>query len=170
MEELKMAREETERTRKDVGAVDLKPGEVEGMQEDEGGEGIGSGVKAGKSRAMEKRKRELEDRRRMVDAKRRKVKLVGAEEEGQSTSSVPTFKAGHEDLEAPGPMFETVPTPTAASSDPFAALETQATSADKKGKGKRKERAANDPQHAADDFLAQLEREMLGGHGTGKGK
>ena len=168
MEELKMAREETERTRKDVGAVDLKPGEVEGMQEDEEGGGVGSGAKAGKSRAMEKRKRELEDRRKMVDAKRRKVKSVGAEEEGQSTASVPTFKASHEDLQAPAPMFETES--TAASLDPFAALETQANLVDKKGKGKRNEKVANDPQHAADHFLAQLEREMLGGHSTGKGR
>jgi len=167
MEELKMAREETEWTRKDVGAVDLKPGEVEGMQEEEG---IWSGAKAGKSRAMEKRKRELEDRRRMVDAKRRKVKPVGAEEESQSTASVPIFNAGHQDFKAPAPMFETVPPSTAVSLDPFAALETQAISVDKKGKGKTKERVANDPQLAADDFLAQLEKEMLGGHSTGKGK
>jgi hypothetical protein len=29
-------------------------------------------------------------------------------------------------------------------------------------KGKRKEKNVNDPQHAADHFLAQLEEEMLG--------
>ena len=39
MDELKSAREETERTRKDVGAIDLRPGEVEGMGEDKDGEG-----------------------------------------------------------------------------------------------------------------------------------
>ena len=33
MEELRQAREETERTRQELGAVDLKAGELEGMQE-----------------------------------------------------------------------------------------------------------------------------------------
>ena len=55
MEELKMAREETEKTRQETGAVDVRPGEVEGMK-DVSGNGGTVGVK---SRAMEKRKREL---------------------------------------------------------------------------------------------------------------
>ena len=61
MEGLKNAREETGKTRAELGAVDLRPGEVEGMN-----------VGSGKSAALEKRKRDLEERRKLVDAKRRK--------------------------------------------------------------------------------------------------
>jgi hypothetical protein len=66
MEELRSARQETTKVRQETGAVDLLPGEVEGMQEEGGTAGV-------KSRAMEKRKRQLEERRRLVDAKRRKL-------------------------------------------------------------------------------------------------
>jgi hypothetical protein len=168
MEELKSAREETERMRKDVGAVDVRPGEEEGMQS--GGQAEGTGQAVGKSRAMEKRKRELEERRRMVDSKRRKVKASGGKEGGQSTASLPKFKAGDSKSEAAVSIFEAVP--ALASTDPFAALEDQAHSADKKSKrkGKGKEKVVNDPRHVADDFLAQLEREMLGGGGGGDSK
>ncbi len=55
MEELRQARHETEMTRQELGAVDLKAGEVEGMQE---------APNALRSRAIEKRKRELEERRK----------------------------------------------------------------------------------------------------------
>lgn len=64
MEELRQARTETEMTRQELGAVDLKAGEVEGMQD---------APNALRSRAIEKRKRELEERRRLVEAKRRKL-------------------------------------------------------------------------------------------------
>jgi hypothetical protein len=64
MAELKAARTETETIRQELGAVDLKPGEVEGMQADTGM----------KSRAMEKRKRDIEERRQLIEAKRRKLK------------------------------------------------------------------------------------------------
>lgn len=64
MEELKDVREETERTRKETGAIDVLPGEVEGMQET-----------AAKSRAMEKRKREIEERRKVLEEKRKKLKM-----------------------------------------------------------------------------------------------
>ncbi|KAJ7650324.1 hypothetical protein FB45DRAFT_819514 [Roridomyces roridus] len=67
MEELKASRDETERTRRDTGAVDVLPGESEGMQD------RSSAVSSGPSRAMEKRKRELEERRKAVDAKRQKL-------------------------------------------------------------------------------------------------
>ncbi|KAI0064787.1 hypothetical protein BV25DRAFT_1869048 [Artomyces pyxidatus] len=69
MDELRSAREETEKKRQETGAADVKPGEVEGMQE--GGGEL-------RSRAQEKRKRELEERRKLVDAKRKKVKGAGA--------------------------------------------------------------------------------------------
>ena len=61
MEELKNAREETGKTRAELGAVDLRPGEIEGMN-----------AETGKSAVLEKRKRDLEERRKLVDAKRRK--------------------------------------------------------------------------------------------------
>src|SRR6266403_12223 len=64
MEELRQARQETEVTRQEIGAVDLKAGELEGMQE---------APNAFRSRAIEKRKRELEERRKLVEAKRRKL-------------------------------------------------------------------------------------------------
>ena len=64
MEELQQTRIETEKTRQELGAVDLKAGEVEGMQD---------APNALRSRAIEKRKRELEERRKLVEAKRRKL-------------------------------------------------------------------------------------------------
>ena len=67
MEELKSAREETGKTRAEFGAVDLRPGEVEGMNVD-----AGAGGSTGRSAALEKRKRDLEERRKLVNAKRRK--------------------------------------------------------------------------------------------------
>src|ERR1700730_13872286 len=48
LEELMSARQETERTRQETGAVNVKPGEIEGMRED-----LSVGAR---SRAMEKRK------------------------------------------------------------------------------------------------------------------
>lgn len=64
MAELKSARDETEAKRREMGAVDLKPGQVEGMQAPT------------KNKALEKRKRGLEERRRLVDAKRKKTATV----------------------------------------------------------------------------------------------
>ncbi|KAJ6513328.1 hypothetical protein C8R45DRAFT_812987 [Mycena sanguinolenta] len=109
MEELKSARVETEMTRKETGAQDVHPGEIEGMQD--------SGS-SGKSRAMEKRKRELEERRKMLDAKRRK--LTG--KEGGSTTAEPEPLTA-----APEPAS------IAVADDPFAALEVAS-----KTKGKAK--------------------------------
>jgi Domain of unknown function (DUF4078) len=64
MEELRQVRNETEMTRQELGAVDLKAGEAEGMQD---------APNALRNRAVEKRKRELEERRKLVEAKRRKL-------------------------------------------------------------------------------------------------
>lgn len=153
MEELREAREETERVRREGGAFDLRAGEVEGMR----GGGEGDGVGAGKSRAMEKRKREMEERRKMLDAKRRKV-IKG---DDTSSESVPTFEA-----RAGG---ETIPAPTPA--DPFAALETKSKTKTKfEGKGKGKGKAVGPDADAADadDFLAELEKEMFSGSGKGR--
>ena len=89
MEELKNARQETGKTRANFGAVDLRPGEVEGMQVGSGVGGSGGGSTS-KSTALEKRKRDLEERRKLVDAKRRKK--VGSQPtvKPPSDSSLPT--------------------------------------------------------------------------------
>lgn len=68
MDGLRQARQETEKTRQELGAVDLKPGEAEGMQD---------APNALRSRAIEKRRRELEERRKAVEAKRRKLQTGG---------------------------------------------------------------------------------------------
>lgn len=145
MEELKKAREETGKTREELGAVDVRPGEVEGMIQ--GGEGAGEQLK--KSRAMEKRKRELEERRKMLDAKRRK-KIHG--DEPASTSIKP------EEQSPTIPTSTPKKSATAQTLDPFATLEAQAlpSKSDVKGKNKMKE-------NPADEFLAALERDILGG-------
>jgi len=116
MDELKNAREETGKTRAEFGAVNLRPGEVEGMQVDNEGGGGSS-----KSAALEKRKRDLEERRKLVDAKRRK-------------------KIGNP------PVVEPSNRTTVRAAEP----ESVKT-------------AAPNP---ADDFLAQLEREIMSGTGT----
>ncbi|KAK7044236.1 hypothetical protein VNI00_007958 [Paramarasmius palmivorus] len=136
-ERLRMARMETEKARAESGAVNVKPGEVEGMVE--GVEGIRA------SKAMEKRKRDIEERRKMLDAKRRK--LIGTEEVSRAIPertnaihSTPVFVAKVDD-------------------DPFAALEasTSKETARKEPTGK--------PVSDADAFLANLEHEMLNKRG-----
>jgi hypothetical protein len=89
MEELKTHREETGKTRVDFGAVDLKPGEVEGMHIGGGVDGAG-GSGTSKSAAFEKRKRDLEERRKLVDAKRRKKIGDPPVIEPHPTPSLPT--------------------------------------------------------------------------------
>ena len=112
MEELKNAREETGKTRAELGAVDLRPGEVEGMN-----------VETGKSAALEKRKRDLEERRKLVDAKRRKKIGSPPVVETSETKSVPQ-------------AVDRPPNP-----EPVKAV----------------------TQDPADDFLAQLERDLMSG-------
>lgn len=84
MEGLKTAREDTGRNRAEFGAVDLKPGEAEGMHAGEAGRSDGGDT--GRNPALEKRKRDLEERRKLVDAKRRK-KVGDAPAASTSTSS-----------------------------------------------------------------------------------
>ncbi|KAG1870594.1 hypothetical protein DFJ58DRAFT_837343 [Suillus subalutaceus] len=143
MEELRSARMETEKTRQDTGAVDLKPGEVEGMRDDSTGAGVS------RSRAMEKRKRDIEERRKILDAKRRKVK-------GDETPAGRGFEPD---------TSQTVTLEVQDTSEPFAALERQVTDASDRPNRKGKQKGTNDsePKTEADDFLAQLEREILGG-------
>jgi hypothetical protein len=119
MEELRQARNETEMTRQELGAVDLKAGEVEGMQQE--------ASNAQRNRAVEKRKRELEERRKLVEAKRRKLlngnnpPAVAATQPpatGSAPSSEPTVAVPAKTMAAPNPNA----TPTAAD-DFLAALE-----------------------------------------------
>lgn len=142
MEELKAARGETEKTRQDMGAEDVKVGEVEGMRAGEGEGGGGDDGKEKRSRAMEKRKRELEERRRKVDEKRRKIGKGPAEMSAaeQSSASTPAIIP---------PILST----SNASVDPFTALEASA----------RQLPSLPKERTNADDFLAALEREMLAG-------
>lgn len=163
MEELKAARGETERTRQELGAVDVKPGEVEGMVL---GTGTGAGevegakneVAGAKSRAMEKRKRELEERRKLVDAKRRKVtKGSSNSQSSDAPASAPT-------------LVQVDGSARAMPSDPFAALEGQAVS--RRGKANQAEPdrvSASSTITAADDFLASLEKDMTSQMGKRNG-
>lgn len=131
MEELKAARDETEKSRKESGAVDVLPGEVEGMQE-----------KSTKSRAMEKRKREIEERRKLLEEKRKKPKTAHAE-----------------GLKDPSPIPRTAVDqlkPKAAEVDPFSVLETTTTP-----KPTTKLATKTDNHNDADVFLAQLQHEFL---------
>lgn len=144
MEELRKVREDTEKTRAESGAVDLLPGEVEGMHSQGGASGpeIPS-----KSRAMEKRKREIEERRKLLDAKRRK-KDPGAA----------TIDVGSSLSPASVPSTSLTPLPVTSTpqvNDPFAALEAQSL--------KSSENRRNKSTNAADDFLASLEHDMMRG-------
>jgi len=123
MEGLKNAREETGKTRADFGAVDLRPGEVEGMQVGSGTGGSGGGG-TGKSTALEKRRRDLEERRKLVDAKRRKKVGSPPAARPPSDSSLPTTDSQGERPSRPQSAGAVVSNP-------------------------------------ADDFLAQLERDIM---------
>lgn len=142
MEELRSARMETEKTRQDAGAVDLKPGEVEGMRDDSTTPG------ALRSRAMEKRKRDIEERRRILDAKRRKVK--GDETPAGRGSEPDTSEAATLEVQDISGLF--------------AAPKRQVTDASDRPDRKGKQKGTNDsvPKTEADEFLAQLEREISG--------
>jgi len=97
MEGLRQAREATERTRQELGAVDLKAGELEGMQEP---------PNALRSRALEKRRRELEERRKAVEAKRRKLQIEDSASAAATQSPAPPS--------APSETSTVVPTNSAA--------------------------------------------------------
>lgn len=77
MEELRSVREETAKSRQNAGAVNIRPGDVEGMQ-----------AEGSKSMALEKRKREIEERRKLLDAKRRRK--MGGNDEGKGESDPPS--------------------------------------------------------------------------------
>jgi hypothetical protein len=129
MEEFKTAREETGKTRAEFGAVDLRPGEVEGLVADGASGSSGGGMS--KSAALEKRKRDLEERRKLVDAKRRK-KVGGP------------------------PVVEPSPNPSPAITESQATTQAAVQSL----KPAPVEPVVPNP---ADDFLAQLERDIMSG-------
>ncbi|KAH0832948.1 hypothetical protein J3R83DRAFT_11920 [Lanmaoa asiatica] len=135
MEELRAAREETKKTRDDLGAMDTRPGEVEGMRAESG---------QTTSRALEKRKREIEQRRALLEAKRRKTKVVpeGDGVTGQASSSV-------------------TPPVTSVANDPFAALEKRADMSTSRTPEVSETRSTKGGYSEADAFLAQLEQDML---------
>jgi len=129
MAELKAAREETEQTRQDLGAEDVRAGEVEGMRAGEGGRKV-------VSKAMEKRRRDLEERKRKIEEA--KAKKKGGL--GQPAEELASAKAS--------------PLPTvSASLDPFATLEARSQHPPRSQTSKQSTNA--------DDFLANLEKEML---------
>ena len=148
MEELKASREETERVRRGTGALDLKPGEVEGMHEVDAPGSTGT-----KSRAMEKRKRELEERRKLIETKRRKV---------DGGADMPaTNMMGSFTVPGPSTTAASLPVPN----DPFAALEAQSSASKAKDSGKAGTTTLPDayaaPVLEADAFLSQLEEVFL---------
>lgn len=167
MEELKASREETGRIRAELGAEDIRAGEVEGMKD------IGSSTGAVKSRAMEKRKRELEERRKLLESKRRKIR---PDRESTPTSATNSNIAlpndlGPQDLATkdskplkPSPLeSQSIPQPSTSTIvnktvDPFAALEAQTVPSTRQNQKK----GPAVPENEADCFLAQLESEFLG--------
>lgn len=136
MEELRAAREDTKKTREDLGATDIRPGEVEGMRQESG---------QSTSRALEKRKREIEERRALLEAKRKKTKVAperdGNGVPGQASSSM-----------TPAPV-------TFVASDPFAALEKNASPS--RTPEISETHSTKGAYSDADAFLAQLEQDML---------
>lgn len=169
MEELKQARDETAKTREDMGAVDVAPGEVEGMIAPIEAQGAGPA----RSRALEKRKREIEERRKLLDAKRRK-------KDPASSVATPQQEATPRPASSPSPGPPPPPPPTTHAKsrersptpeytvaympplegvvDSFAALEAQTMP--KKSKGKQMAVAA---PMSADAFLASLEADIMKG-------
>ena len=150
MEELRMAREETEKTRHETGAVDVRPGEIEGMRLDPGG--VGASIV--RSRAMEKRKREIEERRKMIDAKRRKVKGDAGEMSNPAPPSGSGLSTSKSQTAAGGVAIPSPPRPAA---DPSAGLQAKSTLIREKGNVNVKATPASE----ADSFLAQLEQDFL---------
>ncbi|KIL64469.1 hypothetical protein M378DRAFT_11472 [Amanita muscaria Koide BX008] len=139
MEEFKATRDETTISRQEAGAVDLKPGEVEGMRSGE----------VAKSRAMEKRKREIEERRALIEAKRKKVKVEGSAEP-KPPSETPAA--------APAPTQREQQSSFVA--DPFAALEAETPPQAPQKKGKEKGKGKGKSTEV-DSFLAQLGKDLL---------
>lgn len=134
MEELRAAREETKKTREDTGAMDIRPGEVEGMRETSG---------PSVSRAVEKRKREIEERRALLEAKRKKTKVTPEENGAKSSEAMPPV------------------TFVATANDPLLTLEKKAAASTSRTPETSETHPTTSGYSEADAFLAQLEQDML---------
>ncbi|PPR05748.1 hypothetical protein CVT24_006687 [Panaeolus cyanescens] len=175
MNQLNAAREETARTREELGAEDVRPGDIEGMRE------RGTALSNSQSKAIEKRKRDIEERRKMIEAKRRKLGS-GTEEETANIhpdkATLPQNRTANVSKASSRLIASEENTTTSQNNpDPFAALETRSFS-NLPSEASGKKSAAVDPfasldiQQApkssntqpleADRFLAELEREFIG--------
>lgn len=158
MDEFQKARDETEKMRQETGAVNVSPGDVEGMI---ARPAVADGVP--KSKALEKRRRDIEERRKQIDAKRRK-KNTDASSHGPTPVPRPSSSPSPhlQDPVVPQQSSSAPTGPKSASSsvaalDPFALLESQLMASDK-GKGK-----AVSSLNSADAFLANLEQDIMNG-------
>jgi len=135
LDELKHKRDETIRTRQELGAVDVPVA----LEPDMGG-GPTEPVEPTKpiqSRAMEKRKRDIEARKQAIEAKRRKreeaLSMVNTEANDEEMGPIPVVVA-EDAVEAINQESQHTVPPTSSKALPLS---------------------------AADDFLANLERDMV---------
>lgn len=171
MEELLNTRKETMEVRKDTGAMDLKPGEAQGLKVE------GSGGKV-QTAAMAKRKKELEERRNIIQMKRRKVTGDVAEsaatQSNPSSSSrpaaqLPALSSSSGSAPDRGHTNDPFATLEAAPPDPFAALEATSKKADPFAAVERtstrppKSRWDKRPAPDVDSFLADVEKDLVSG-------
>lgn len=136
--ELKSNHIDVQAIRAQTGAVDVRPGEVEGMRAPESSLDNRS--------ALEKRKRELEERKKMVDAKRKKTMgNVGS----QPVANFAKSAAGHV------PEINHNSLSSAAPVDPFALVEAATFS--------MPSLKTTSSLHDADEFLAEMHNTLLPG-------
>ncbi|KAH8832026.1 hypothetical protein DL96DRAFT_1589766 [Flagelloscypha sp. PMI_526] len=135
MEELANARKETQEARQESGAVNVMPGEVEGMRAE-----TRAPMTAG-----EKRKRKLEERRQLVAAAKK-----------QKRQPEPDSRP-RPDTPPPRPS----PTATPFGHDPFAAVESRSHTSSYPTSPPPNPPTSSSTSTAADDFLASLERDIL---------
>ncbi|KAK7454662.1 hypothetical protein VKT23_011415 [Stygiomarasmius scandens] len=133
MEELRSERMKTKDIRRETGAIDIRPGEVEGMRE-------GESVKKGTKRWNTDR----EARKEMLAAKRRKMQ--GIEDANPSSSKSDQAESAICKAVAPSPADITA--------DPLASLEASVQRATKRAEI---EPSSHDD---ADTFLASLEKDI----------
>lgn len=154
MEDMMNVRTETVETRRNNNAVDVLPGQIEGMVVDPG---------PPKSNLAEKRKRDREERQKTIDAKRRKLRG----EPDPATSAPPAPPAPspprtkvHTSPPSSTPLdpfaaLEQIPSSSSSSShDPFASLEKRSAPV---------KPSAGSSKSEADAFLESLGHDLLGG-------
>lgn len=136
LDELKQSREETMQKRAETGAVDV-PVNIEG---DMGGDSTAPT----QSRAQEKRKRDLEARRQLIEAKRRRKEVEAVSEPHPTTDAIPVIPTEQ--------MNEITQTREVISGQDASV-----------SSGSGSQRMPGTVTTAADDFLANLERDMVNG-------